>query len=444
MAFIGVDSVTATPHKSVGVGDTDDVHARIDREVDAVESDVIDWRHDFHQHPELSNREHRTAGKVADHLTSLGLEVRTDIATTGVVGILRGGAAGDRTIALRADMDALPVKETVDVPFKSTAVDEDYPDGPFPVAHACGHDGHIAMLMGAASVLTSLKNDVAGTVMFVFQPSEEGPPAGEPFGAQAMLDAGVFDDPEPDAVFGMHISPFPVGTLNYASGLELGASSIFEIVIHGKQVHGSTPFLGLDPVPVLSAIDDGFAQIYRQINTNEPMTISIGQIDTVGRTNIIGEKLTASGTIRSGKSEVMDDMITRMTRVVEHAAQMHGLTADITFDQKVPALVNDPAWLTRLLPSLERAAGADNMHTMSPVMGYDDVSAMVNEIGGVYAVLGGQNTTFEDGALKPTDPSSPTGGLVANHNPGFYFMDEAMKTGVRAHAHVAVDFLNGA
>ena len=445
MTCVTDGNVSTTPHPPTGRSQADERHRRLDELADQVEADVIDWRHDIHQHPELSNRETRTAAKIADHLTSLGLEVHTDIAPTGVIGILRGDLDGDRVIALRADIDALPVEETVDVPFKSTVVDKDYPGGPFPVAHSCGHDAHTAMLMGAASVLTAMKSELAGTVLFVFQPAEEGPPVGEQFGAQAMLDADAFADLRPDACFGMHVGPLPAHAFAYASGVQLGASEVLEINIHGQQVHGSTPFAGLDPMPVLAAIDNGFAQIYRQIDTNEPFTISIGKIDTVGRTNIIGGKITAWGTARAARTEVLDDLNMRMKRVVEHAAQMHGLTADFAVHQHVPAMVNEQDWLDRLLPSVERVAGEDNVHIMRPVMGYDDVSVFVKEFGGIYIVLGGQNVRFVDGGLpEAIDPSSPTGGFVPNHNPGFYVLDEVLKTGVRAHAHVALDFLGGA
>lgn len=421
-----------------------DPYARIDELAAGVESDVVEWRHDIHQNPELSNRETRTAGKVADHLRGLGLEVRTGIAPTGVIGILRGGAPGDGVVALRADMDALPVRETVDVPFASTRVDGDYPEGPFPVGHACGHDAHTAMLMGAAVVLSQMRDEVPGTVMFVFQPAEEGPPIGEPFGAQAMLDAGAFNDPSPDMCFGMHVGPFPLGTVIATEGVQFGASEVVEITIHGSQTHGSSPFMGLDPLPVLAAIDNGFAQIYRQLDPTKPFTISIGKIDTVGRTNIIGGKITAWGTARATSGAVLDELNDRMRRVVEHAAQMHGLTAEFSVHQGVPPVVNTRPWLQRLMPSVERIVGAENVHALPPTMGYDDVSVLVGEFGGMYIMVGAQNVRLVDGELQPVDPHSPTGGPVPNHNPGFYVLDEVLTTGVRAHAYVALDFLNGA
>jgi len=417
--------------------------SRIDNLADKYESAVIGWRHDIHQNPELSNREFRTAKLIADHLKSLKLDVvKSDIAPTGVVGILRGGKPGDRVVALRADFDALPVKETVDIPFKSTRIDNDYPGGPFPVAHACGHDTHAAMLMGAASVLADMRDEIPGTIMFIFQPAEEGPPLGEPFGADAMIKAGVFKDLKPGAVFGIHSSFYPVGYVGFATGVQNGASEVITIDIEGKQTHGSMPYMGLDPLPVLAAINDGFAQIYRQIDTNMAMTISIGKIDTVGRSNIIGQKIIATGTVRAISDAVMDDINMRLKRVVENAAEMHGLTATIEMDQHVPTVVNKPEFVERFTPTVERVVGKDKMYTMRPSMGYDDVSVFMNEAGGgIYYILGGQNTNFDDkGNLVAAIEG---GGPVPNHNPGYYFEDAALKTGVRLEAYSAMDYLNG-
>lgn len=418
--------------------------ARIDKLADKFESDVIAWRHDIHQNAELSNREFRTAKIIAEHLKSLKFdEVRTNVAPTGVVGILRGAKSGDRIVALRADFDALPVKETADVPFKSTRVDNEYPGGPFPVAHACGHDTHAAMLMGAASVLVEMRNEIPGTIMFLFQPAEEGPPLGEQFGADAMVKAGVFKDLKPGATFGMHVSFYPADHIGYAVGVQNGASEVITIDIEGKQTHGSMPFMGLDPLPVLAAINDGFAQIYRQIDTNMAMTISIGKIDTVGRTNIIGQRIVASGTVRAINDAVMDDINMRLKRVVENAAKMHGLTATIKMDQHVPAVVNKPEWLERFVPTAERVVGKDKVFKMGPTMGYDDVSVFMNEVGGgIYFILGGQNTRFDDhGNLVAAKEGGP--GPIPNHNPAFYANDAVLKTGVRLHAYSALDYLHG-
>jgi len=421
----------------------EDYDARIDKLADKYESAVIAWRHDIHQNPELSNREFRTAKLIADYLKSLKLdEVETGIAPTGVVGILRGGKPGDRVVALRADFDALPVKETADVLFKSTRIDKDYPGGPFPVAHACGHDTHAAMLMGAASVLAEMRDEIPGTIMFIFQPAEEGPPLGEEFGADAMIKAGVFKDLKPGAVFGIHSSYFPLGYVGFATGVQNGTSEVITIDIEGKQTHGSMPFMGLDPLPVLAAINDGFAQIYRQIDTNLAMTISIGKIDTVGRSNIIGQRIVATGTVRAINDDVMEDINMRLKRVVENAAEMHGLTATLEIDQHVPAVVNKPEWVERFKGTAERVVGKDKTFTMRPTMGYDDVSVFMNAAGGgIYFILGGQNTKFdEQGTLVAAKAG---GGPIPNHNPAYYVEDSVLKTGVRLEAYSALDYLHG-
>ena len=371
---------------------------------------------------------------MADHLKSLKFDsVKTDIAPTGVVGILKGGKPGKKVIALRADMDALPVEEKVDVPFKSTVIDKDYPGGPFPVAHACGHDAHTTMLMGAAEVLAEMRDEIPGTVMFVFQPAEEGPPVGEPFGAEAMLKEGVFKDPKTDACFGMHTGPLPLGTVCYADPM-LAASTLFIIKIQGKQVHGSMPWLGLDTIPVLAAINDGFAQVYRQVPATEAITISIGKVDTVGRDNIIGDHTVLQGTVRCVHDHVMGDVKSHLKRIVEHAAAMHGLTATIEFVQDVSSCPNTKEWLEKLMPSIERAAGAENIHVIPPMMAYDDVSAFVRAAGGLYVCLGTQNVKFGKNGIE--------GDMVANHNEGYYVVDEGMELGVRVHCYVTMDFLN--
>lgn len=417
--------------------------ARVDKLADKYESNVIAWRHDIHQHPELSNREFRTAKLIAEHLKSLKIDVvKTDIAPTGVVGILRGGKPGDRVVALRADFDALPVKETADVPFKSTFIDKEYPGGPFPVAHACGHDTHAAMLMGAASVLADMRDEIPGTIMFIFQPAEEGPPLGEEFGADAMIKAGVFKDIKPGAVFGIHSSYYPLGHVGFATGVQNGASEVITIDIEGKQTHGSMPFMGLDPLPVLAAINNGFAQIYRQIDTNQAMTISIGKIDTVGRSNIIGQKIIATGTVRAISDAVMDDINMRLKRVVEHAAEMHGLKATLKIDQHVPTVVNKPEFVERFSGTVERVVGKDKMYTMRPTMGYDDVSVFMNAAGGgIYYILGGQNTMFDEQGNVVA--AKDGGGPVPNHNPAYYVEDSVLKTGVRLEAYSALDYLHG-
>ena len=426
-----------TPHPASGKGhERGDAHDRIDQLAKKVQPKVVKWRQDIHQNPELSNREFRTAKVVADHLKSLKLDsVRTDIAPTGVVGILKGGKPG-KVMALRADFDALPVIEKADVPFKSTVVDNDYPGGPFPVAHACGHDAHCAMLMGAAEVLAEMRDEIPGTVVFVFQPAEEGPPLGEPFGADAMLKAGIFDDPKPDACFAVHTTGFPLNNIGYGDPTMTAASTLFIIKIQGKQVHGSMPWLGLDTLPVLAAITNGFAQIYRQVPATEAVTLSIGKVDTVGRSNIIGDHTEVQGTMRATNDDIMDDVEMRMKRIVEHAAAMHGLTATIEFEQQVPSGVNTKEWIQKMGPSLERVAGTDKVHVVPPMMAYDDASQFIRAVGGMYVMIGTQNVTFgKRGTLE--------GDMVPNHNEKYYVVDAGMELGVRTHAYVTMDFLGG-
>jgi amidohydrolase len=417
------------------------IHAGIDESAAAVERRVIEWRHHIHANPELPNREVRTAALITDHLRSLGLdEVRTGIAGHGVVGVLRGGRPGDRVVALRADIDALPVRETSGVEFSSTVVDEDYPGGPFPVAHACGHDCHTAMLMGAADVLSSLRDDLAGTVLFVFQPAEEGAPVNETGGAQAMLDAGALSDPEPTMVFGMHVGPGPKGAVGYRAGNELAASALLKIVITGQQAHGSMPWMGVDPMPVAADIISATGQIYRQVPATESITVSIGHVEDHGRFNIIGGEVTLWGTVRCLSEHVMDDVCKRITRTADHIARAYGATAEIKFLQPVPALHHTPEWVEAGLPTLRRVAGESNVAEMPPMLGYDDVSVFVNTYGGLYVWLGAQDVEFVDGHLRPEKDGR---GIVINHNPGFYADDATLVTGVRLHAHVTFDHLEG-
>lgn len=419
----------------------DEVRARIDAAAIAVEPKVVDWRHHIHANPELSNREAATAAFVTEHLRSLGLdEVRTGIAGHGVVGVLRGGLPGDRVMALRADMDALPVKETSGVDFASTVVDNEYPGGPFPVAHACGHDCHTAMLMGAAEVLASVRDEVAGTVLFVFQPAEEGPPVDEDGGAQAMLDAGALDDPAPTMVFGMHVGPAPKGVVGYSVGTTYSASVLLKITITGKQVHGSTPWGGIDPMPVAAEIISATGQIYRQVPATDPMTISIGHVEDQGRFNIIGGQVTLWGTIRAVHQRTMDDVRKRITRTAEHIANAYGASAETVFLQSVPSLDNTPAWLDAGLPTLRRVAGESNVIEIPPQLGYDDVSVFVKKYGGLYPILGVQDVEIVDGQVRAQEGGR---GLVVNHNPAFYADDATLTTGVRLLAHVAVDHLAG-
>ncbi|MFJ9690681.1 M20 family metallopeptidase [Kitasatospora sp. NPDC101183] len=420
----------------------DPIPTELDRRAAAVERQVVDWRHHLHRNPELSNREVRTARLIEEHLRSLGLdEVRTGVSGHGVVGVLRGGRPGSKVVALRADIDALPVKEESGEEFASTVVDADYPGGPFPVSHACGHDGHTAMLLGAATVLAGVRERLPGTVLFVFQPAEEGAPVGESSGARQMIAEGALDDPAPTMAFGMHLGPLPTGYVGYRTGNQFAASCLVKIVITGRQVHGSTPWMGVDPMPAAGAIQLGIGQLYRQLPAFDPVTVSIGHVEDVGRFNIIGETVTLWGTIRCSVEADMTDVQERLTTLAEQSAAAYHCTAAVMYDQDVPAVHNTPAWVEAVLPTVRRVVGADKVFRTPPTLGYDDVSEFVNRYGGAYLMLGAQDGELtEDGTPRPT----PGGrGLVPNHSPRFYLDDGALLPGVRLHCAVAYDHLSG-
>ncbi|MFI9401397.1 M20 family metallopeptidase [Nocardia sp. NPDC052316] len=419
------------------------IHDELDERAAALADQVISWRRRLHQHPELSNREVGTAALIADHLRSLPLdEVRTGIAGYGVVGVLRGGQPGDKVIALRADIDALPVPDECGVDFAAHVVDHEYPGGPFPVSHACGHDCHTAMLLGAASVLAGVRDRLPGTVLFVFQPAEEGPPVDEKGGAREMLAQGVFADPVPTMAFGFHVTPFPKGYLGYRVGNQFGASCLVRIIITGQQVHGSTPWLGIDPMPAVGAVLTGIGQLYRQVNAFEPITVSIGHIEDVGRFNIIGRTVTLWGTIRCAVEADMAEVQRRLGTLAEHTAQAFHTTATVDFLQDVPAVHNRKEWIDAALPTFCRVAGVDRVVQTPATLGYDDVSEFVNEYGGLYVTLGVQDAELADNGMPVPAPGGR--GLFMNHSPHFYADDETLVTGVRLHAHVAIDHLTGA
>lgn len=422
---------------------TTTVHDGLDDSARTIANDVIAWRRHLHRHPELSNRESETARFIAAHLGTLGLdEVRTDIAGHGIVGVLRGGLPGDRVVALRADVDALPVADESGVEFASTVVDDDYPGGPFPVSHACGHDCHTAALLGAASVLAEHRSQLPGTVLFVFQPAEEGAPVDETGGARAMVDAGAFADPVPTMAFGFHVVPLPKGVVGYRVGNQFGASSLVKITLTGKQVHGSTPWMGIDTMPAVGAVLTGIGQVYRQITAFDPITVSIGHIEDVGRFNIIGRTTTLWGTIRCAVETDMPEVKRRLTTLAEHTAQAYNCTAEVDFLQEVPAVHNTQEWIDAALTTFDRVVGADRVVETPATLGYDDVSELVNRYGGLYVTLGVQDVEF--GANGELIASENGRGLAMNHNPGFYADDATLVDGVRLHCHVAYDHLTGA
>jgi len=405
------------------------LHRAIDAGAESVLPKVVAWRRDFHQHPELGNREFRTAKVVAAHLESLGLEVRTGVAHTGVVGVLRGGRPGPG-VALRADMDALPVTEEVDVPFKSTARGE-YNGREVGVMHACGHDTHMAMLMGAAEVLASMRDQLPGTVTFIFQPAEEGPPEGEDGGASLMIEQGVLDDPKVDAVFGLHVFPYEVGAIAFRSRGLMAASDTFSIAVRGRQTHGALPWAGVDPIVVASQIVLGLQTVIsRQSDlTIAPAIVTVGALSGGTRFNIVPDEVTMAGTIRTFDPEMQRQIHERVRRTAERIAESAGATAKVDIRIGNPVTYNHPDLTERMTPSLRRVApGPFNANTQ-PTTTAEDFSEYQRRVPGLFFFLGI--------APKGADPAA----VAPNHSPRFYVDEGAFVTGVRALASLAVDFL---
>ena len=420
---------------------TADFGSQIEQLARARRDELIRLRHRLHRHPELSNRERATAALVAEHLRSFGLdEVRTGIAGHGVVGVLRGRVPGERVAALRADMDALPVADASGVAFASTAVDADYPGGPFPVAHACGHDCHTAVVLTTAAVLAELRGQLPGTVLFIFQPAEEGPPLGEDGGARAMLTAGALAGPEPSMVFGMHVGPLPAGVVGYRAGTSYAASCVVRVSLTGRQVHASTPWMGIDPLPAAAGIIGGVGELYRQVPAQHATSVSFGHVEDVGRFNIIGQTVTLFGTIRCTADPDIETVQQGMRRLAVHQAEAFGCTADVEFLQPVPAVVNRREWIDAVLPALGRIVGPERIVEVPVTLGYDDVSEFVNAYGGAYLSYGVQDTRIDGDGLRPVEGGR---GLFPNHSPGFYADDDCLVHAVRVYAGIAVGHLTG-
>jgi amidohydrolase len=405
------------------------LQAQIDQRVQTVLPKVINWRRDIHQHPELGNRETRTAGVIAAHLKSLGLEVKENVAKTGVVGVLRGGRPGG-TVALRADMDALPVTEMVDLPFKST-VKSTYNGQEVGVMHACGHDSHVAMLMGVAEVLAGMKAQIPGTVKFFFQPAEEGPPAGETGGAGDMIAQGVLENPKVDAVFGLHVMPMETGTAWYRAGGLMASSDNLQIVVRGRQTHGAVPWGGVDPIVVTAQIISGLQTIVaRQIDiTNAPAIVTIGRINGGIRFNIIPDSVVLEGTIRALDPAMQKDIHTRIKRTAEMIAQSAGATADVRIDINYPVTFNDAALTDQMLPTLNRVFGTEQVRQVRPQTVAEDFSKFQQKVPGLFFFLGI--------TPKGTDPAK----VAANHSPYFFVDEAAFPAGMRAMANLAIDYL---
>jgi amidohydrolase len=395
---------------------------------------VTAWRRDIHQHPELSNRETRTSALVAAQLKKLGLEVHTGIAHTGVVGILKGGKPGPK-LAIRADMDALPVTEEVDLPFASKAKGE-YRGKETGVMHACGHDAHTAMLLGLATALASIKKDLPGEVMFVFQPAEEGAPAGEEGGASLMLKEGVFRDFKPDAMFGMHVvSSLNTGTVAVRPGPAMAGSDWFKLVVHGRQTHGAMPWNGVDPI-VTSAEIISAAQtiVSRKLNIGDlPAVLSFGIIEGGSRYNIVPDKVELQGTLRTFDPDMRQQAIDNLKGIADHIAQANGATVDaqIPVGDSNPVLVNDPALAARVRASIGKAIGTEHVIEGKPWMASEDFAYFAKEVPSVYFFVG--STPVGQDALK----------APANHSPKFFMDEGALKIGMESMLQATLDYLNG-
>lgn len=405
--------------------------AELDSAAKAIEPKVIEWRRDFHAHPELSNREVRTAEVVAKRLRALNIQVKTGIGLTGVAGLLRGAKPGP-TIALRADMDALPVTEQVDLPFKSKVTTQ-YRGETVGVMHACGHDAHVAMLLGVAEVLASKREQLRGQVLFVFQPAEEGAPDGETGGASRMLAEGLFDIAKPDAVFGLHvIASLPSGVIGYRAGPMMAGSDRFAIEVTGRQTHGSRPWGGIDPVIVAAQIMTGLQMIVsRQVDITEiPAVISVGAIKGGIRYNIIPDSVEMIGTIRTFDKAMREDILQRMERTAQSIAAASGATAKLTIGATPnPPVVNHPQLTQQSLPSLERVAGKGNVRTISLQTTAEDFSYYGQQVPALFFWVG----------ITPPERDPATAAF--NHSPLFYVDEAGMSVGVRAMLAVATDYL---
>lgn len=405
--------------------------ADLEPELKAVDAKVIAWRRDFHQNPELSNRETRTSKIVADHLTSLGLKVETGIAKTGVVALLDTGKAGP-TIALRADMDALPVTERTDVPFKSVARST-YRGEEVGVMHACGHDSHTAVLMGVAEALVKAKAKLRGKVLFVFQPAEEGAPPGEEGGASVMLKEGIFTKYKPEVAFGWHAwSSLPIGVIGYRSGPLLADSNAWRATVTGKQAHGSAPWKGVDPIVVSAQIVTAMQTIIsRQTDLTEtPAVFTVGMIKGGVRNNIIPDSVEMIGTLRTFNEEQKAKIVASATRLFEKTAEASGATAQFAMETyHNPVTVNDPKLTDRMVPSLRRVAGEKNVKVVPLVTGSEDFAYFANTVPSFFFFVG----------VTPPDQDPVT--APVNHSPLFYIDEKAIPVATRALTAVAVDYL---
>lgn len=402
--------------------------AELERRMGAVMPKVVAWRRDIHEHPELSGQEERTARLVAEHLRALGMEVRTGVGGHGVVGVLRGGRPG-RTVALRADMDGLPVTEQVDLPFRSR-VRATYNGQEVGVMHACGHDNHVAILMGTAELLAGMKAQLPGTVVFIFQPAEEGHPDGGG-GAERMIADGVMDNPKIDAIFGLHVWSGKLGEITYRPGPTMAASNAYRITVHGRQTHGANPWGGIDPIVVGSQIVMGLQTIIsRQTDiTAIPAIVTVGQFQAGVRNNIIPDSAVLIGTIRTFSDAQKSDIFRRVQSTAQHIAMASGARVEVKIDSGYIVTRNDEALTARMLPTLERAAGRDNVQLAPLATGAEDFSYFQARVPGLFIFLG------------VSAPEADLNTVPRNHSPLFFADERALPVGVKAMTSLALDWL---
>lgn len=407
------------------------INEKADGIAEKIEKKMIEWRRHFHENPELSNREFNTAKKIAEHLKSLGIDVQTGVAKTGVVGILKGGKPGP-TVALRADIDALPVTERTPVPFASKAVSE-YNGVQTGVMHACGHDTHIAILMATAEVLAGIKKDLPGTVKFIFQPAEEGAPPGEEGGAKLMVKEGVLKNPDAEVIFGLHIAAgLTAGHIDYKPGGALAAADRFVIKVKGKQSHGSAPWTGVDPIVASAQIINGLQTIVsRQTElTKEAAVISVGMIKGGVRNNIIPEEVEMIGTIRTLDTEMQKLVHEKIKLTATKIAESMGATAEVDIQLGYPVTYNDEKLTAKMIPTLQRVAGSENVHLVNAVTGAEDFSFFQKEIPGLFFLLGG----------KPREAAAGSS-LEGHHTPDFYVDESGLLLGLKSMVNLTLDYM---
>jgi amidohydrolase len=404
---------------------------KVSASVEKIEPQCIAWRKQIHENPELGNREFKTAKLVAEHLKKLGLEVKENVAKTGVVGVLKGNKPGP-CIALRADMDALPIVEKSNLSFASK-VRSEYNGEEVGVMHACGHDTHVAILMSVAEILSGMKNELRGTVKFIFQPSEEGPPPGEEGGAELMVKEGVMDNPKVEAIFGLHIeSNIEAGQIHYKPGAFMASSDWFHITVKGKGSHGSQPWLGVDPIAVSAQIIEGLQHIVSRQSqlTKGPVVITVGKIEAGVRSNIIPDECNMDGTIRTLDEKMREDVHAKIKHTVTKIAEAGGATAEVTIEGKTLVTYNTPELVKKMLPSLQTAAGLTNVTEREWVTGAEDFSFYGTKAPSFFFYLGGMP--------KGNDPAK----APPHHTAEFFVDDAGMKTGIKAFCQIVLDYLS--